>query len=89
MVASWVQVEKGREPLYLARQREDTSGDSRRPSWSLGLQRLHLKYYNKRALKCLLNLKPTTHILVLSHRIVHVILVLTDGGSMTNYRLPM
>ncbi len=63
------------------------SGDSRRPSWSLGLHRLCLKYYNERALKCLLNLKPSTAILGSSHTIVHVILVLTDGKSMTNYRL--
>ncbi len=57
---------------------EKTSGDSRRPSWSLGLLRLHLKYYNERALKCLLNLKPSTAILGSSHTIVHVILWLTD-----------
>ncbi len=40
----------------------------------LGLQRLHLKYYTERALKCLLNPNPTTPILVSSHNIVHVIL---------------
>jgi len=51
---------------------EDQAGE-------LGLQRLHLKYYNERALKCLLNLKPSTAILGLSHAIVHVILVLTDA----------
>ena len=66
---------------------EKTSGDSRRPSWSLGLPRLHLKYYTERALKRLLNLKPTTTILGSSHSIVHVILLLTDEKSMTNYRL--
>jgi len=64
------------------------SGDSRRPSWSLGLQQLHLKYYNERALKRLLNLKPSTAILGSSHTIIHVISVLTDGKSVTNYRLP-
>src|SRR6266571_9413694 len=53
----------------------------------LGLQRLHLKYYSERALKRLLNLKPTTAILGSSHPIIHVILPLTDGKSMTNYRL--
>jgi len=66
---------------------EKTSGDSRRPSWSLGLQRLHLKYYNERALKRLFNLKPSITILGSSHIIVHVILVLTDSKSMTNYCL--
>ncbi len=55
------------------------SGDSRRPSWSLGLQQLHLKYYTERALKHLLNLKPDTAILGSSHTIVHVILLLTDA----------
>ncbi len=50
---------------------EDQAGE-------LGLQRLHLKYYNERALKHLLNLKPSIAILGLSHTIVHVILVLTD-----------
>jgi len=63
-------------------------GDSRRPSWSLGLQQLHLKYYNERALKRLLNLKPSIAILGSSHPIVHVISVLTDDESVTNYRLP-
>ncbi len=38
----------------------------------------HLKYYMKRALKRLLNLKPSTAILGSSHTIVHVILWLTD-----------
>ncbi len=65
------------KPLCLARE-EKMSGDSRRPSWGLGLLQLHLKYYNKRALKCLLNLKPSTAILGSSHTIVHVILGLTD-----------
>ncbi len=46
---------------------EDQAGE-------LGLHRLHFKYYNERALKRLLNLKPTTRILVSSHHIVHVIL---------------
>jgi len=46
---------------------EDQAGE-------LGLQQLRLKYYNERALKCLLNPDPTTLILVSSHRIVHVIL---------------
>jgi len=46
---------------------EDQAGE-------LGLQLLHLKYYNERALKRLFNLKPTTWILVSSHSIVHVIL---------------
>ncbi len=51
---------------------EDQAGE-------LGLQRLHLKYYSKRALKRLWNLKPTTAILGSSHTIVHVILGLTDA----------
>ncbi len=65
--------EREREPLDLAEKRigvaiqEDQAGE-------LGLQRLHFKYYMKRALKRLLNLKPTTQILVSSHCIVHVIL---------------
>jgi len=67
---------------------EKMSGNSRRPSWSLGLQRLHLKYYNERALKRLLNLKPSIAILGSSHTIVHVISSLTDDKSVTNYRLP-
>ena len=50
---------------------EDQAGE-------LGLRRLHFKYYNKRALKRLLNLEPSITILGLSHPIVHVILVLTD-----------
>ncbi len=50
---------------------EDQAGE-------LGLQRLHLKYYNERALKRLLNLKLSITILGSSHTIVHVILVLTD-----------
>ncbi len=50
---------------------EDQAGE-------LGLQWLHLKYYNERALKHLLNLKLSITILGLSHTIVHVILVLTD-----------
>ncbi len=33
MVASCIQVEKGREPLDLAEIEEESSGDSRRPSW--------------------------------------------------------
>src|SRR6266702_626821 len=80
--------------LYTSREREralisrgaeeKTSGDSRRPSWCLGLPRLHLKYYTKRALKRLLNLKPTTAILGSSHPIIHVILLLTDSKSVTN-----
>ena len=41
---------------------EKTGGDSRRPRWGLGLQQLHLKYYMKRALKRLSNLKPSTAI---------------------------
>ncbi len=56
-----------------------TSDDSRRPRWGLGLLWLHLKYYNERALKCLLNLKPSTAILGSSHTIIHVILQLTDA----------
>ncbi len=59
---------------------EDQAGE-------LGLQRLHLKYYTKRALKRLLNMKPTTAILGSSHPIIHVILSLTDSKSVTNYRL--
>ncbi len=51
---------------------EDQAGE-------LGLQRLHLKYYNERALKHLLNLKPSIAILGLSHTIIHVILMLTDA----------
>ncbi len=46
---------------------EDQAGE-------LGLQQLCLKYYNERALKRLLNLDPTTLILVSSHHIIHVIL---------------
>jgi len=57
---------------------EKTSGDSRRPSWSLGLLQLHFKYYKERALKRLLNLKPSIAILGSSHTIIHVILGLTD-----------
>ena len=64
---------KGKEPLCLAVEEKD-SGDSRRPRWSLGLRQLHLKYYRERALKRLLNLKPSIAILGLSHTIVHVIL---------------
>ncbi len=79
--------EREKEPLCLAVE-EKASGDSRRPRWSLGLRRLHLKYYMERALKRLLNLKPSTAILGSSHFIVHVILWLTDDESMTNYRLP-
>ncbi len=79
MVTSDAQVEKGREPLDLTEWKRNASGNSRRPSWSLGLQRLHLKYYIKRALKHLLNLKPSTAILGSSHTIVHVILWLTDA----------
>ena len=73
--------------LRSRRVEEKTSGDSRRPSWSLGLPQLHLKYYTERALKRLLNLRPTTAILGLSHPIVHVILSLTDEKSVTKYRL--
>jgi len=87
MVCLTMQTEKGREPLDLTSRRgmivaiqEDQAGE-------LGLYRLHLKYYNKRALKRLLNLKPSIAILGSSHIIVHVILVLTDDGSVTNYRL--
>jgi len=57
----------------------------------LGLLRLHLKYYNKRALKRLSNPNPSTTILGSSHIIVHVISkltdTLTDDESMTNYHL--
>ncbi len=53
----------------------------------LVFQRLRLKYYNERALKRLLNLKLSIAILGSSHTIVHVILVLTDDKSVTNYRL--
>ena len=60
------QRERGAEPLDLAIEEED-GGDSRRPSWSLGLQQRHLKYYKKRALKRLLNLKPSIAILGSSH----------------------
>ncbi len=80
----------GRERERALRSRtieEKMSGDSRRPSWSLGLLRLCLKYYTERALKHLLNMKPTTAILGLSHLIVHVILLLTDEKSMTKYCL--
>jgi len=45
----------------------------------LVFQQLHFKYYNERALKRLLNLKPSIAILGSSHTIVHVILVLTDA----------
>src|SRR6266702_6328011 len=70
-----VQVEKGSKSPYISQSRrgmqvaiqEDQAGE-------LGLQRLHLKYYRERALKCLLNPNPTTPILVSSHRTVHVIL---------------
>ncbi len=86
MVGSSVQVEKGSRALISHRVEGKTSGDSRRPSWSLGLLRLHLKYYIERALKRLLNLKPSTTILGLSHPILgsshpilHVILELTDA----------
>ncbi len=51
---------------------EDQAGE-------LGLRRLHLKYYSERALKHLLNLKPSITILGSSHTIVYVILVLTDA----------
>ena len=69
--------ERERERVPASRRR--SGGDSRRPSWSLGLRRTHLKYYKKRALKRLLNLKPTIAILGSSHIIVHVILGLTDA----------
>ena len=59
---------------------EDQAGE-------LGLQRLHFKYTIERALKRLLNMKPTTAILGSSHPIIHVILSLTDGKSVTNYCL--
>jgi len=72
-----IQVEK-RECPSGSRRRED-GGDSRRPSWSLGLRQLHLKYYNERALKRLLNPKPSIAILGSSHTIVHVIPGLTDA----------
>ncbi len=58
--------ERDGKPLDLAVEEED-SGDSRRPSWSLGLRQRHLKYYKERALKRLLNLKPSTAILGSSH----------------------
>ena len=77
----WLILSTSRErerALISRRMEEKTSGDSRRPSWSLGLRQLHLKYYMKRALKCLSNLKPDTAILGSSHTIVHVILRLTD-----------
>ncbi len=61
---------------------EDQAGE-------LGLQQRRLKYYNKRALKRLLNQNPNTTILGSSHTILHVILMLTDEKSMTKYRLPM
>ncbi len=72
---------------------DDTSERARSPS-SLGVKivviqedqdgvlvfsQQHLKYYMKRALKRLLNLKPSTAILGSSHTIVHVILWLTDA----------
>ncbi len=75
-----------REREKVPASRKRSGGDSRRPSWSLGLQQLHLKYYTERALKRLLNPKPSTTILgsshtILgsSHAIVHVILGLTDA----------
>ncbi len=46
MVTSSAQVEKGSEPLDLTEWR-NASGNSRRPSWSLGLQQLCLKYYKQ------------------------------------------
>ncbi len=54
------------------------SDDSRRPSWRARSSAPYPKYYNERALKRLLNLKPSTAILGSSHIIVHVILGLTD-----------
>ena len=85
MVASCTQVEKGREPLDLAEQKRNQVVIQEDQAGELGLLQLHLKYYNERALKRLLNLKPsiailglshdpTTAILGLSHSIVHVIL---------------
>ncbi len=77
---------KGVEPLCLARDRrwvaiqEDQAG-------VLVFDDYILNTTMKRALKHLLNLKPTTAILGSSHSIVHVILSLTDGKSVTNYRL--
>jgi len=79
MVAWMIWIEKGIEPLVLVEWKRNAGGDSRRPSWSLGLRRLHLKYYMERALKRLLNLKPSTTLLGPSHIIVHVILWLTDA----------
>ena len=38
-----------------------TSGDSRRPSWRAWSLRLHLKYYERRALKLLMNPEPYYH----------------------------
>ena len=68
-----------RDGALRSRREERKDGDSRRPSWSLGLRRIHLKYYKKRALKRLSNLKPSTTLLGSSHIIVHVILRLTDA----------
>ncbi len=56
-----------RDGALRSRREERKDGDSRRPSWSLGLQQRHLKYYTERALKRLLNLKPSTAILGSSH----------------------
>ncbi len=74
MVTSWVQVEEGREPLYLAEYERNQVVIQEDQAGELGLRQLHLKYYNERALKHLLNLNPSTAILVSSHTILHVIL---------------
>jgi len=59
MVASWILVEKGRESPYILQGRRGMlvviQEDQAR---ELGLQQLHLKSYNKRALKHLMNPEP-------------------------------
>ncbi len=50
--------EERERALMSHRVEEKTSGDSRRPRWSLGLQQLHLKYYNGEGLKA--PLEPET-----------------------------
>ena len=54
----WSTSRERERALRSCRVEEETGGDSRRPSWSLGLLRLHLKYYTERALKRLMNPEP-------------------------------
>ncbi len=61
MVTSRVQVEKGIEPLDLVQWKRRQVAIQEDQAGELGLCRLHLKYYNERALKCLLKLKPYYH----------------------------